>query len=107
MSWEKIMKLDVFDEKDPRKDRYQRGSKSNNKRAVEKLKRGDGKDMGLTDIYFLNLYFKGLSPRGGTRHEEHGKILDISQKLEVVMDDLDDYLKEARDFIEALEDETI
>lgn len=120
MSWKKIMKLDVFDEKDPldwmddyisdsnpRKDRYKKGSDSNTKKAVEKLKRGDGKDMGLTDIYFLNQHFKGLSPRGGTRHKEHGKILDISQKLEVVMDDLDGYLKEARDFIEALEDETI
>ena len=119
------MKLDVFDEKDPAgwMDDYisdsnprkkwrdkNEGSNSNTKKAVEKLKRGEGKDMGLTDIYFLNQHFKGLLDYGekhGHLREERGKIFDISQKLEAVMDDLNDYLKEARDFIEALEDETI
>tara|TARA_R110000824_G_scaffold35603_2_gene111407 strand:- start:30708 stop:30989 length:282 start_codon:yes stop_codon:yes gene_type:complete len=89
MSWQNIIKVNK--------------PQGNQLEAVQKLLRGE--DMGLNDIFFLNQYFKGLIENDSKynrdeNYEEYSNILELSEKLETVMSNAEDYLIEATKLLE-------
>jgi hypothetical protein len=90
MSWQDIIKVNK--------------PQGNQLEAVQKLLRDD-ESMRLNDIFFLNQYFKGLIENDSKynrdeNYEEYSNILELSEKLETVMSNAEDYLIEATKLLE-------
>ena len=101
MNWQKIIKEKGKWQADENKRKQWESD------AVRKLT-GDSTnlyDMGHNEIGSVNNYLTNLIKNDGKyerdeHYEEYSEIMELSQKLEVTMDNLEDYLLDARELLQ-------